>query len=1067
MKKELSSIQLVENIPLPMFLANSKKKLQYLNQSILELLLYEKSDLINCDLKILFPISIQEEIEKSLEKLSHAKNFKKIAFKTLAQKQTGSTFPIYLSIVLIEETEKYFLGILKDLSNSQNPESQKENSKFEVIKSLIKEKIRSARSAHLLSEEFCKSITDFFDLDVAWISVWKYNEKFFLRGFFSKNPHIQKESIFNIIMNKNSLSYHYNEKNLKNKEFISIYTYSKNFSELKFLDEKEKIFYLCFPLVFQNKLLGNLNLYKLQNIESFSLNEKVIHTIKEICSDLAYGIVFLENLQNLTLRSKALTKTTNIFHEVVNNFPNGAITVMDKDMIILFAGGDSYLQFYKNTSFLLGKEWNDLFYQTIPKENIYDLKQGKRQFLKINLNHSIFEIDLVPLLNNQKEITGYIHIARDITELEQAKQKAEQASIAKEKFLANISHELRTPLNGIIGLTGLLLETKLLNEQRKYAEAIRASSEHLHMLINELLDYSKIESGKLELEEYEVNIEKIISDVVSIVFSQVKAKRIELLYEIQENIPETIFTDGERLRQILLNLIGNAIKFTERGEVRVIVSKNEKQDIQSSLFPLKIAIKDTGIGIEKEKLKDIFKPFTQADSSIHTRYGGTGLGLSISNRLVKKLGGTLEVESELGKGSTFSFCIHTKFSEITQSQKLSEIHEPVLLLEEDESYAKYILRELNKFCAQVKLETNKNNFLSTVNNFSSGLVILYQKTFHSLSFYIHLIEAIYYYRNLKLIFITHESKDYDYFLKLSESSCIILEKPIILTDLKKALRKLLGLRESIKKDYLKLDSQLSKHYPLSILVVEDNYVNQYMIKSCLNNMGYLPDMASNGLEAVRMAKQKSYDIIFMDMYMPEMDGLIASKKIMDDINIPKKPVIIAVTANVYEADKEACFKAGMKDFLGKPIQIYDFQAKLIKWAKEILKIMGNEQKNEFYELIDETIIKELDTIPDPSGSRLFISLYQLFLKNSPITLEQLKLAIESQNLEEIKQQAHKLKGMSSNLGGKKLAALLKEIELNHTNFPFIKSKWTELISIYEKTKELLQWVSEHKPGEFP
>ncbi len=762
-----------------------------------------------------------------------------------------------------------------------------------------------------------------------------------------------------------------------------------------------------------------------------------------------------------------LTHRTNLLSQVIDLFPNGAITILNRELVVLFAGGDSYNKLFINPKDLIDKKWSDPFFHQLNPEIITKVSKGEIFAFNSCIQDRTFEINFFATYALSKEPNGFIHIAKDITELENAKKEAQSASLAKSMFLATMSHELRTPLNGIIGMTGLLLETQLSQTQKKYTETIQTSGENLLLILNDILDYSKIEYGKLELEEHKVFLEKLIEEAIILFYSKVKEKGIEIFYSIERNLPKYFLCDGGRVKQILMNLVNNAVKFTNIGEVRVRVRRDIMKPHTHSEIPLLLEVSDTGIGIEKEKLSKIMEPFQQGSLAIHRKYGGTGLGLTISLRLIQLMGGSLDIKSELAKGSTFTVFLNLKVQEENiRKANLPLSQEAILILDEDLENSQYISYNLEELGLKTQVINDPNEYANYTLNLRYKCVLLFQYKKLSFTFYLTLIKG-FLENSKKLIFVTYSSREDANFYNFYKHSFEVVEKPFLISEIRDLVVKIILRKEiSIKQTVSILNPNLSKEYPLSILVAEDNLINQEMIKTCLNNKGYFPDIVSNGIEAVHQVKGKNYDLVLIDMFMPEMDGITATREILNDTSISRKPVIVAVTANVNESDKQDCLQAGMKDVITKPIRIHEFQEKIIEWGKEIFP-MKSDSEQTFKEYINLEIIRELDSIPDPSGARLFSNLRDLFMKNSPKVLEDLKAAIETKDILKIKQYAHKFKGMSSNLGGAKLANLLKQFEMEHMNPEKLKEMWTELEETYKKTVEYFEWIATHPPGELP
>jgi len=670
---------------------------------------------------------------------------------------------------------------------------------------------------------------------------------------------------------------------------------------------------------------------------------------------------------------------------------------------------------------------------------------------------------IVPFRNMAGKIERFIAIREDITESKaaeekiiEAKETAEKANNAKSDFLATMSHEIRTPMNGVIGFANLLMDSPLTPDQNNYARTIKNSGEALLSIINDILDFSKIEAGKMEIENMPFDLREATEEAVELLSSRAHDRKIDLLLRFDSDVPQGIVADPGRVRQIIVNLVGNAIKFTEKGHVLIDVKREPGREKEL----IRISVTDTGIGIPEDKQQLLFNKFTQADSSTARKFGGTGLGLAISKLLSELMGGVIGLDSEEGKGSTFWFTLPIPQTEVALPEKEIEpdIQNHSVLVIDDYPTNRNLLAELlAQWGARFELAASPTEGLEKMKAaaargtpFEAAILDHSFPEMDSETLGSKILED----EDLKvtkLIILTSDSNPGDNRHLLEIGFSEFLPKPLIRSNsLRRAIARCVGTSTTNTEPTPTQRAQSEPHPTETppdgayrLLVVDDNQTNQLLLKQLiLTKYGYSVDLAANGKEAVEMVKQLPYDLVFMDCMMPEMDGFEATAAIRSietnsktqsypGIDPKRRIPILALTANAMTGDRENCIQAGMDDYLSKPIKPARLASAISEW-------LGNQSPVNEKEITDPDTKSESD-LPIfnpqilleffPDDPETTSQMLETFLEGIKEQIVELKAALhDSKNIDDIRFHAHRIKGSAEEFGANQLGNLADKIE---------------------------------------
>ncbi len=859
--------------------------------------------------------------------------------------------------------------------------------------------------------------------------------------------------------------------------------FSVGASEEHFLDAKiERKIHSGVIAVFALGSLGFLHLYSSDRRGAFSTAElrELGRVVSKFTVSIEACLAHTRVMREVALRKRVeidLQHREEHFRALIENTLD-IILVLDYDATIVFAGPsvESALGYLPSEI-----EGTNFFELVDPDEvtghfqNFLGLvkKQGEAPSVEMRIRHAggtwrILAISSNNLLSSPS-VAGIIMNCHDVTErrewmaeVEAARSRAVEASRAKSEFVANVSHEIRNPLNGVIGMTSILLESDLNLEQRDCANTIRVSADTLLTIIEDILDLSKIESGKLKIVNEAFSLAESIEGCMDMVAATAAEKDLELAYLVEGVVPDRLSGAGPRVRQVLLNLLSNAVKFTESGEVLVSVSaKNlESSELEVDLLEVHVSVRDTGIGIDPKGSERLFQPFVQADASTTRRYGGSGLGLAVSRRLCGLMGGRIWVASKPGKGSTFSFTFRAEAIEEQagadragfplDGKRILVVYRNRMMRDALAGYAddlKLQIETVDSISEALEyLEDSKDIDALIVND--GAFAAADRQEFDALRDVERQMPVIV----MRWAVPHHGSRQH------AKTGTLVLTKPVKPAHLRSVLERALGLESEGEKGLAGASSGRSE-MPLAqdvrILLAEDDDIGKKVALMMLDRLGYRADVAANGLEAIECVEKGEYDVVLMDLQMPGLDGLEATRRIRET-SLPSQPTIIAMTARASGEDRELCLAAGMDGYLTKPIRKESLQRALLDASapagSDAPTIIGNAGVD----------ADRLEVLLQTGGRELLTELISIYLDDMPGRLDQLREAVEIEDVETVRTVAHKIKGSSSNLGLAEVAlasATLEDVGKNE-NIEYVDSLLNSVVMAFERARLNLEAMTE-------
>ncbi|GLQ75728.1 response regulator [Vibrio penaeicida] len=800
----------------------------------------------------------------------------------------------------------------------------------------------------------------------------------------------------------------------------------------------------AFPIQANNKPLGVIQIGTIKK-----LNKNTLRILNELVENFSIAFQLGLNIEMQRETEQEVTRQLELNQHIIDSIPNP--TYYRNRLGEYLGVNEQFCEFMGlKVDQVLGSHIETLFNEDtvhVLKRYELELLQGTKrlEFEMVLTNGNEEERDLIvyeaPFYDQNNGIMGIVGTFMDVTETKQlerelieSKDSADKLSKIKGDFLANMSHEIRTPMNAIMGMTHLVLSSSLEEQQRVYVEKIDYASKQLLGIINDILDFSKVEAGKLQIENTAFNLDKVLDNLANVLSVKSEDKGIELIFNVSPNIPNHLTGDSLRLGQVLINLAGNAVKFTDNGEVIISVSEESRT---GNLVVLRFTVEDTGIGMTPEQINNLFQAFNQGDTSTTRKYGGTGLGLSISQQLIQLMGGEIMVSSQYGKGSHFWFELELEISEETESKEryLITQHKSALVIDDNDTARLIVASMLNDMMFDVDVASNAKDAYQILEHQKKQYDLLLVDWQMPEIDGIQAIEHITEHQlcpNAKTILITAYGNQLDFNNQYAHLIDGLVLKPVNPSNLLDTIVDALG--SYIAEDVQQASTDSPAKHNISgtrILLVEDNITNQEIASTILENEGATVSIANHGLDALDLLDKNTFDVVLMDMQMPVMDGLTATKEIRkryDEFTLP----VLAMTANAMREDVEACLNVGMNAHIAKPIHVPGLLAKISEFAQNLSNkkpeasqpkpaLNGHAKKPE-NNVNSEHTFPEVEGIDLKTGlhrlsgnAEIYFSTLKRFFKSQVNDMEELLDMANEQELEKAKDKLHAIKGASANL----------------------------------------------------